>query len=94
MDKIRAGEADYQFIEVMCCPGGCVGGGGQPFRTTAAIREHRMDGLYKVDKNLPIRQSHKNPDIQTLYSEFLQEPNSHLAHELLHTHYHDRRNEF
>ena len=70
------------------------GGGGQPFRTTAAIREHRMDGLYKVDKNLPIRQSHKNPDIQTLYSEFLQEPNSHLAHELLHTHYHDRRNEF
>lgn len=59
MDKIRAGEADYQFIEVMCCPGGCVGGGGQPFRTTAAIREHRMDGLYKVDKNLPIRQSHK-----------------------------------
>ncbi|MDA6781407.1 hypothetical protein OSL37_25190, partial [Escherichia coli] len=42
MDKIRAGEADYQFIEVMCCPGGCVGGGGQPFRTTAAIREHRM----------------------------------------------------
>ena len=94
MDKIRAGEADYQFIEVMCCPGGCVGGGGQPFRTTAAIREHRMDGLYKVDKNLPIRQSHKNLDIQTLYSEFLQEPNSHLAHELLHTHYHDRRNEF
>ena len=46
MDKIRAGEADYQFIEVMCCPGGCIGGGGQPFRTTAAIRAHRMDGLY------------------------------------------------
>ena len=90
MDKIRAGEADYQFIEVMCCPGGCVGGGGQPFRTTAAIREHRMDGLYKVDKNMNLRQSHKNPDIQTLYSEFLKEPNSHLAHELLHTHYEDR----
>ena len=90
MDKIRAGEADYHFVEVMCCPGGCVGGGGQPFRTTAAIKEHRMDGLYKVDKNLPLRQSHKNPDIQTLYKEFLQEPNSHLAHELLHTHYVDR----
>ena len=90
MDKIRAGEADYQFIEVMCCPGGCVGGGGQPFRTTAAIREHRMDGLYQVDKKLALRQSHKNPDIQTLYSEFLHEPNSHLAHELLHTHYADR----
>ena len=90
MEKIRAGEADYQFIEVMCCPGGCVGGGGQPFRTTAAIREHRMDGLYQVDKNQPIRQSHKNPDIQTLYSEFLGQPNSHLAHELLHTSYQDR----
>ena len=94
LKKIESGEADYHIVEVMCCPGGCVGGGGQPFRTTAAIREHRMDGLYKVDKNLPIRQSHKNPDIQTLYSEYLQEPNSHLAHELLHTHYHDRRNEF
>lgn len=90
MEKIRAGEADYQFIEVMCCPGGCVGGGGQPFRTTAAIRAHRMDGLYQVDKKLALRQSHKNPDIQTLYSEFLHEPNSHLAHELLHTHYADR----
>ena len=49
-----------------------------------------MDGLYKVDKNMNLRQSHKNPDIQTLYSEFLKEPNSHLAHELLHTHYEDR----
>lgn len=49
-----------------------------------------MDGLYKVDKSLPLRQSHKNPDIQTLYKEFLHEPNSHLAHELLHTHYADR----
>lgn len=90
MDKIRAGEADYQFIEVMCCPGGCVGGGGQPFRTTAAIREHRMDGLYQVDKKLSVRQSHKNPEIQTLYREFLDEPNSELAHELLHTHYENR----
>lgn len=92
MDKIRAGEADYQFIEVMCCPGGCIGGGGQPFRTTAAIRAHRMDGLYKVDKSLPVRQSNKNPDIITLYKEYLKEPNSHLAHELLHTHYTDRSN--
>ena len=92
MDKIRAGEADYQFIEVMCCPGGCIGGGGQPFRTTAAIRAHRMDGLYKVDKSMPVRQSNKNPDIITLYKEYLEEPNSHLAHELLHTHYTDRSN--
>lgn len=87
MDKIRKGEADYHFVEIMCCPGGCVGGGGQPFRTTAAIKEHRMDGLYKVDKSLPLRQSHKNPQIKALYDEFLEKPNSHLAHELLHTHY-------
>lgn len=94
MDKIRAGEADYQFIEVMCCPGGCVGGGGQPFRTTAAIREHRMDGFVQGGQKSTDSSVAQNPDIQTLYSEFLQEPNSHLAHELLHTHYHDRRNEF
>ncbi|WP_054331250.1 NADH-dependent [FeFe] hydrogenase, group A6 [Merdimmobilis hominis] len=90
MDKVRAGEADYQFIEIMCCPGGCVGGGGQPFRTTAAIRSNRMTGLYKVDKDSKIRQSHKNPEILALYDEFLGEPNGHLAHELLHTHYTDR----
>ena len=94
LEALKRGEVCYDFVEIMACPGGCVGGGGQPFRTTAAIREHRMDGLYKVDKDLSIRQSHKNPDIQTLYSEFLQEPNSHLAHDLLHTHYHDRHNEF
>lgn len=87
MDKIRKGEADYHFVEIMCCPGGCVGGGGQPFRTTAAIKEHRMDGLYKVDKSLPLRKSHENPQIKALYDEFLEKPNSHLAHELLHTHY-------
>ena len=87
LDKIRAGECDYQFIEVMCCPGGCVGGGGQPFRTTAAIKAQRMDGLYRIDKKSTYRQSHKNPEIQTLYKEFLGEPNGHKAHELLHTHY-------
>ena len=87
LDKIRAGECDYQFIEVMCCPGGCVGGGGQPFRTTAAIKSQRMDGLYRIDKKSTYRQSHKNPEIQTLYKEFLGEPNGHKAHELLHTHY-------
>lgn len=87
LDKIRAGECDYHFIEVMCCPGGCVGGGGQPFRTTAAIKAQRMDGLYKVDMKSTYRQSHKNPEIKKLYEDFLGEPNGHKAHELLHTHY-------
>lgn len=90
LDKIRAGEADYHFIEVMCCPGGCVGGGGQPFRTTAAIKEKRMDGLYKVDMKSTYRQSHKNPEIRKLYEDFLGEPNGHKSHELLHTHYTQR----
>ena len=90
LDKIRAGEADYHFIEVMCCPGGCVGGGGQPFRTTAAIKEKRMDGLYKVDMKSTYRQSHKNPEIHKLYEDFLGEPNGHKSHELLHTHYTQR----
>ena len=90
LKKVKNGEADYHFIEIMCCPGGCVGGGGQPFRTTAAIRSNRMTGLYKVDKDSKIRQSHKNPEILALYDEFLGEPNGHLAHELLHTHYTDR----
>ena len=90
LDKIRAGEADYHFIEVMCCPGGCVGGGGQPFRTTAAIKEKRMDGLYKVDMKSTYRQSHKNPEIHKLYEDFLCEPNGHKSHELLHTHYTQR----
>ncbi len=90
LDKIRAGECDYQFIEVMCCPGGCVGGGGQPFRTTAAIKAQRMDGLYKIDKKSTYRQSHKNPEIKKLYEDFLGEPNGHKSHELLHTHYTQR----
>ena len=90
LDKIRAGECDYHFIEVMCCPGGCVGGGGQPFRTTAAIKAQRMDGLYKVDMKSTYRQSHKNPEIKKLYEDFLGEPNGHKAHELLHTHYTQR----
>ena len=91
MEKIRKGECDYHFIEVMCCPGGCVGGGGQPFRTTAAIKSKRMEGLYKIDKKSVYRESHKNPEIATLYETFLGEPNSHKAHELLHTHYENRK---
>ena len=90
LDKIRAGECDYQFVEIMCCPGGCVGGGGQPWGTTKATKEARMEGLYQADRDLPIRQSHKNPAVKALYDEFLGKPLGHKSHELLHTHYHSR----
>lgn len=92
LDSIKSGEKAYDFIEVMACPGGCVNGGGQPI-VKASVRDcvdakvDRAQGLYSEDKALPIRKSHKNPSIQKLYKEFLGEPNGHLAHELLHTHY-------
>jgi NADH-quinone oxidoreductase subunit G/NADP-reducing hydrogenase subunit HndD len=87
MDKIVAGEADYHFIEIMCCPGGCIGGGGQPIPTSAEIRKKRAEAIYKADQGLQIRKSHENPAVQTLYKDFLGEPNGHKAHELLHTEY-------
>ncbi|CVK18062.1 NADH-dependent [FeFe] hydrogenase, group A6 [Sporomusa sphaeroides] len=90
LDKIRAGECDYQFVEIMCCPGGCIGGGGQPWGTTQATKEARMAGLYQADRELSIRQSHKNPAVKALYDEFLGKPLSHKSHELLHTHYHPK----
>ncbi|HWR08342.1 NADH-dependent [FeFe] hydrogenase, group A6 [Sporomusa sp.] len=90
LDKIRAGECEYQFVEIMCCPGGCIGGGGQPWGTTTATKEARMAGLYQADRETPIRQSHKNPAVKALYEEFLGKPLSHKSHELLHTHYHPR----
>lgn len=90
LDKIRAGECDYQFVEIMCCPGGCIGGGGQPWGTTTATKEARMAGLYQADRELPIRQSHKNPVVKALYDEYLGNPLGHKSHELLHTHYHPR----
>lgn len=87
MDLIMEGKADYHFIEIMCCPGGCLGGGGQPIPTTDAVRKARMEAIYREDEGLPIRKSHENPAVKALYEEFLGEPNSHKAHELLHTHY-------
>lgn len=87
LDKIKAGECDYQFVEIMCCPGGCIGGGGQPWGTTTATKEARMAGLYQVDSDKAIRQSHKNPAVKALYDEFLGKPLGHKSHELLHTHY-------
>ena len=87
MDLVMEGKADYHFIEIMCCPGGCLGGGGQPIPTTDEIRKARMAAIYAEDEGLPIRKSHENPAVKALYEEFLGEPNSHLAHKLLHTHY-------
>lgn len=86
----ETGKSSYHFIEIMACPGGCVGGGGQPYGSTIAVRARRGEGLYNEDRNLPIRKSHENPSIKKLYEEFLGEPNSELAHKLLHTHYYKR----
>ncbi len=88
--RIKSGEADYIFVEIMACPGGCIGGGGQPIGTTNEKRRARIRALYELDQSLPLRKSHENPDIQTVYRDFFGEPLSPLAHELLHTHYHDR----
>lgn len=90
LEKIKEGQVDYQFVEIMACPGGCIGGGGQPFGTTMAKKHERMKAMYQVDKKLPIRQSHKNPSVVTLYKEFLEQPLSHKSHELLHTGYASR----
>jgi NADH-quinone oxidoreductase subunit G len=95
LDKIRAArdagkEPPYQFVEVMACRGGCVGGGGQPYGCTDEIRTKRGAGLYRDDEQSKIRCSHQNPCITQVYEEFLKEPNGHKAHELLHTHYHSR----
>lgn len=91
LEEIQNGESPYHFIEVMVCPGGCVGGGGQPFSTNPNLRTARMKGLYKDDKQHVIRKSHENPQVKQLYDEFLGGPNSHKAHELLHTHYKARK---
>ena len=95
LNNIREGKAEYDFIEVMACPGGCVTGGGQPIvpartRMDIDLKAERAKALYTEDANSAVRKSHENPDMKKLYAEFLGEPGSHKAHELLHTHYHAR----
>ena len=86
--EIKEGKADFQMLEVMACPGGCVNGGGQPRSCDdSRIKAERAEGLYKEDSELPQRKSHMNPSIQKLYQEYLEHPGSHKAHELLHTTY-------
>lgn len=88
LEGIKSGRfADYHFIEVMCCPGGCIGGGGQPYPTSDEIRRKRISAIYDEDASMPLRKSHTNPAVMALYEEFLGEPLSHKSHELLHTEY-------
>ena len=92
LEKVQKGEADYQFIEIMACPGGCVNGGGQPqqpmsIRNFTDLRSERAKVLYNLDASMPLRQSHNNPAVKALYDEFLEKPGSHKAHEILHTSY-------
>ncbi len=92
MDKVKDGTADYTFIEIMGCPGGCINGGGQPVQNATVrnftdLKGLRAAALYENDKNRPHRKSHDNEDVKAVYAEYLGEPNSHKAHELLHTSY-------
>ena len=105
LEDIRHGRSPYTFIEIMCCPGGCVAGGGQPFVRPNLLpnedvdildtyKAKRASALYSEDERQVLRQSHKNPQVNKLYADFLGEPNSHKAHELLHTHYDKTRVKF
>jgi NADP-reducing hydrogenase subunit HndD len=86
--QVKQGESPYHFIEVMACPGGCLGGGGQPIPTNAEIRKLRARAIYEEDESLPLRKSHENPEVVRIYEEFLTEgPLGHKSHELLHTGY-------
>jgi NADP-reducing hydrogenase subunit HndD len=92
MEKVAAGEANYHFIEIMACPGGCLGGGGQPYPTNAEVRMKRNEAIYREDSGMKLRKSHDNPEITQIYAEFLEKPLGHMSHKLLHTHYTDRKN--
>ncbi len=90
LEEIQQGRSPYAFIEIMTCPGGCIGGGGQPIPTDAAVRQKRMEAIYREDKNKALRKSHQNPAVQALYKDFLGAPLGDMSHHLLHTHYHER----
>jgi iron-only hydrogenase group A len=88
--KIESGEAAFHFVEVMSCPGGCIGGGGQPRFTTDEVRRARMKAIFAEDEGKQLRMSHENPAVAALYRDFLGQPLSERSHHLLHTHYHPR----
>lgn len=90
IDRIKRGEASYHFVEVMSCPGGCIGGGGQPRFTTDEVRTARIQAIYQEDEGKQVRKSHENPDVLRIYGEFLERPLGERSHELLHTCYRPR----
>ena len=92
MDEIREGKADYQFVEIMACPGGCIMGGGQPIkssktRATVDVHKLRSDSIYTIDEKSTFRKSHQNPAVKAIYDEFLKAPCGELSHKYLHTEY-------
>jgi len=91
MQSVKDGTGNYHFIEIMACPGGCLGGGGQPIPTNHEIRSKRKAAIYEEDMGMPIRKSHENPEVVEIYQEFLGKPLGHKSHELLHTHYTPRK---
>lgn len=90
MQAVKEGKENFHFIEIMACPGGCLGGGGQPIPTNHAIRQKRTEAIYEEDMHMAIRKSHENPEIIMIYNDFLGEPLGKKSHELLHTHYTER----
>ncbi|HPT14829.1 MAG TPA: NADH-dependent [FeFe] hydrogenase, group A6 [Bacteroidales bacterium] len=91
MEAVSSGTANYHFIEIMGCPGGCIGGGGQPIPTSPEIRSKRAEAIYAEDMGMPIRKSHENPEVVEVYKDYLGHPCGHQSHELLHTHYVERK---
>ncbi len=87
LQNIESGKSEYHFVEFMACPGGCLGGGGQPIPTSPEIRKKRMEAIYAEDGDMPIRKSHENPEIIQIYKEYLGKPLGDKSHRLLHTHY-------
>lgn len=85
VEKVRSGEAEYHFVEIMACPGGCAGGGGQPIKDGEELAGVRGQNLYELDKNNPLRFSHENPSVQAAYADYFEKPLSHVSHKLLHT---------
>ena len=89
VEAIRSGAAQYDFVEVMACPGGCVGGGGQPISPGKELAEVRGDALFSLDAASPLRYSHENPSVRALYDNYLEKPLSSRAHHLLHSDHSD-----
>jgi len=87
IERVKSGKANYHFIEIMTCPGGCIGGGGQPRMTTDEVRRARIRAIYKEDEGKKLRKSHENPEIKQIYAEFLGRALGEKSHHLLHTKY-------